>query len=85
MWCCLFLTILQNEIQDFPLQISFELSTLGSERVKRRPVEPLGSEKALLLPHGGGGELQAGRGCYGIPEAIVISQYSRTSANGHLP
>ena len=32
MWCCLFLTILQNEIQDFFL--NFELSTLGSERVK---------------------------------------------------
>ena len=31
MWYCLFLTILQNEIQDF--FISFELSTLGSERV----------------------------------------------------
>ena len=31
MWCCLFLTILQNEIQDFVP--SFELSTLGSERV----------------------------------------------------
>ena len=32
-WCCLFLTILQNEIHDFLL--SFELSTLGSERVNR--------------------------------------------------
>ena len=30
----LFLTIVQNEIHDFPL--SFELSTLGSERVKFR-------------------------------------------------
>ena len=30
--CCLFLTILQNEILDFSL--SFELSTLGSGRVK---------------------------------------------------
>ena len=32
MLCCLFLTILQTEIQDFLL--NFELSTLGSERVK---------------------------------------------------
>ena len=31
-WCCLFLTILQNEIHDF--FHSFELNTLGSERVK---------------------------------------------------
>ena len=31
-WYCLFLTILQNEIQDF--SFSFELSTLGSERVQ---------------------------------------------------
>ena len=31
MWCCLFLTILQNEIQDFSL--GFEFSTIGSERV----------------------------------------------------
>ena len=34
MWCCLCLTILQNETQDFFL--SFELSTLGSERVNTK-------------------------------------------------
>ena len=39
MCCCLFLTILQNEIQDFVL--NFELSTLGSERVKRYDDHPV--------------------------------------------
>ena len=32
MWCCLFLIILQNEIQDF--LVSFELCSLESEKVK---------------------------------------------------
>ena len=41
MWCCLCLTILQNDIQEF--LPSFELSTLGSERVKKWIT--LGNEK----------------------------------------
>ena len=39
-WCCLFLTSLQNAVQDFPL--NFELSTLGSERVNKKLSECVG-------------------------------------------
>ena len=39
-WCCLLLTILQNEIRDFLL--SFEFGTLGSEiKNKLQPVVEL--------------------------------------------
>ena len=34
MWYCLFLTILQNEIQD--VFLSFELNTFGSEKLRKR-------------------------------------------------
>ena len=46
-WCCLLLTILQNQIQDFFL--SFELSTLGSKRVKATEPEAHLSFLELML------------------------------------